>query len=298
MKRKNIQITATARCEHILKFLWLWKVATTATISKKFYANSTIEACYRRLKRLEQGRFIQSLPSKNGKGFVWSLDKSGFAYLKDEMPPETENGYLSEHLGHDLLVLAVQLGDWIFHLPKGWHLFTEQQMRRYPKESYPQWVSKSKIHRPDGYWYFNDGSSSRLLALEVELSQKKLTEYETTGRFYSLDAKADRVIWITGPLVNPDSIHSTVLKAIGSKSSSHSFITLKDFLANHWQSKVCVGKDVGASLYNILVQSPSNASPAPDRIHFFDTRKYPVNSVTKDKLENHRFFHVTGAFSL
>lgn len=297
MRRKEMRLSSET-CGGILSFLWQWKLATTATLAKKFYTHSSVEACYKRLQRLEKGRYVQSLVSRNGKGFVWALEKKGFQYLKDDLPELAEEGYLSESPGHDLIVLAAQLGCWIDGVPSGWQLFTEQQLRRFTKESYPEWVPRSKIHRPDGYWYYSNGSDSRLLAVEVELNQKALVDYETVGRFYRLDTKANQVIWITGKRANPSSIQEAILKSIKPKENIHSFISLDDFLKHHWQSKICIGKDTGKTFAEALVQSPSNPFPHVDKSHFYDIRKFPRKSVTNQNIETHRFFQLTGAFSL
>ncbi len=294
MTRKFKRIVMTKRCADILRFLWLFKIATTATIAKKFYSDSSIEACYRRLIGLAKGGYIQAVPLKGAEGFFWTLDKIGFAQLKDELPPNSENGYLSECPIHDLIVLSAHLGSWLCRKPDGWKLFTDQQIKRIPRDCYPSWVPKSKIHRPDGYWYWNQGSRTRLLALEIELSQKKLLEYETVARFYKLDTKVDQVIWITGPRVNSNSIDTVIEKSSGSKNI-HSFIPLKEFLKTLWQSKVQVGKSIGLTIEDLICQSPSNTSPVPEGFHFFDTRKYPVKSILNDKTQSHDFFHVTGA---
>lgn len=290
MGRKKYNITATDRCGQMFRFLWFWKVSTTATLANKFFPEVSIEACYRRLKRLEKGGFIQIRPYVGNTGYIWSLDKNGFGVIKQIFPTGTQEGYLSECPHHDLVVAAVHLGEWIQKSPPGWEVYTEQLMRKIPHEYYPAWVPKSKIHRADGFWHFNDGNHSRTVALEVELSQKKLTDYETVGRYYHLDAKVDHIIWITGPRVSPKSIHTAIQKSLGAHPNRHSFITLESFEKTFWQSPVSVGYMVGESLKKILVQEVSAASSAPDSYYFFDTRKYPVKSVTKRKSVCDGFF--------
>jgi len=296
MKSRIKNITTTDRCERILRFLWQWKIATTATIAKIFFPETSIEACYRRLKRLEKGRFIQIRTWKGATGFVWSLDEEGFGIVSRRFPNGSESGYLSECPIHDLVVLSAHLGDWAHQIPEGWQLCTEQQMRRIPKEFQPEWVPKSKIHRPDGFWYYRNGSGSRLVALEVELSRKSAAEYESTARYYQLDTKVSQVIWVTGPAVNPENIQKRIHKIIGIRSNPHSFVKLDDLIFRHWQSPVYLGNETGQSLKNLLVQKPSESSSPPESSHFFDTRKYPVKSATNLQTKNRHFLCMTGPY--
>ena len=280
----------------MLMFLWKWKLATTATLAQIFRGNSSIDAYYRILLRFEKAKYIRSVVSRDGNGFVWMLDKDGFTFVKDRLPELVEDGFLSENVGHDLLSLAAQLGYWVKGCPPGCEIITEQALRRIAKDSLPTWVPRSNIHRPDGYWHINDGNQTRLLALEVELNQKKLDDYETVGRFYSKYIECDGVIWIIGKRVSAKSINGAISKAISAEQTIHSFITLEEFIKNHWHAKVSTGNGVGRSIVQLLSRSSAEAHPQPDTTHFFDTRKYPIKSATKQNLETHHFFQVTGTF--
>lgn len=85
-----------------------------------------------------------------------------------------EVGYKSENKEHDFWVTAIHLGDWLYQIPIGSALCSEQQLRRLHRDHYPEWVPKSTDHRPDGWWNINCGrpNNKSLIALEVELSRK------------------------------------------------------------------------------------------------------------------------------
>ena len=152
----------------ILKYLWLWKAATTATLGIKFYGSPKSEACYKRLRRLAKAGFIRLRADGKGFNHVWMLEKKGFFCIKAHFEPD-EDGFKSENLRHDLFVQGVHLGDWVHGLPKDCHIFTEQQLRRFKPERYSSWLPQTDRHRPDGYWVVKRGDQYRTFALEVEL---------------------------------------------------------------------------------------------------------------------------------
>ena len=66
----------------ILRFLWKWKIATTAMLGLRFYNSDKSSGIYQRLVRLEAANFIQSRADKFGKRFVWMLTTKGFCTTK------------------------------------------------------------------------------------------------------------------------------------------------------------------------------------------------------------------------
>lgn len=282
----------------LLIFLWKWKLATTSIIKLKFFHKSSIWYCYKRLLSLEAGGFVQSLASKNGKGFYWSLTNKSFHYLKPILGSLEQNGFLSENPGHDLVVQAVQLGNWLRLIPSGVTFFTEQQLRRHSSEDYPSWVPRSKIHRPDGYTLFRTENGNRLLAIEVELSQKRLSDYETVSRFYDLDTDVTNVLWVTGSRVSINSVQAALAKANSSERNIHSFISFSDFIRNSWQSKIIAGRYYGDTLQTAYSNMLSTSYQQVDSFDFFDFRKFPKIPRSNRMLEQNPFFQLTSPISL
>lgn len=288
MGRKELQLSWD-RDLPLLKYLWQWKASTTATIAAKFFRNTTFYATYKRLHRLEKGGFIISVCSPSGVGFVWMLNLKGFKCIKPYLPELKENGFKSEHLGHDIVVSAVHQGEWLWSKPSGIEVIAEQELRRYDKKDYPSWVPRTSIRRPDGYWRIDDGNTKKTVALEVELHQKKLDEYGSISDFYHLDAQCAEVIWVVDYGYCWERIYERLTK---NKATSviHNFIHLHDFGTQGWQARIQFGKNAGKSLKEILVPSLGQPSDQSYMDVLFDFRKKPINSVPHSTMWNQLFF--------
>lgn len=158
-----------------LKYLWFWKVATTTFLKYGVYKNKNMERAYRRLLQLEKRRLIQSISNRDQSGVFWTLTDKGFKEIQFNHTKLIEYGYATEHMAHDFWVTAIHQAGWILRKPDTSAYFTEQQLRRFDKVSFPDWVPDSVIHRPDGYWKtdLSQPNSKSLVALEVELNKKQ-----------------------------------------------------------------------------------------------------------------------------
>src|SRR5439155_660448 len=142
--------------------------------------------------------FIKIVPNEDRTGGVWTLSKNGFDAIRWTLPEKLkEEGFASEHIKHDLLVLSAHLGDWILGLPNNVQLVTEQVLRRVLDDQLPNCISVSG-HRPDGYWIIQttDPKNPRVIALEVERSTKKPDDYRLAGDFYAERKEIESIIWI------------------------------------------------------------------------------------------------------
>jgi len=263
-----------------LYHLWRWKLATTSTLATKYFSDTAIENCYMRLWKLEKGGFVKSICARNGQGFLWTLDLNGYEVVKSNLL-ETfrEHGYKSEYLGHDLLVSAIHQGEWLMRVPEHCEIFTEQELRRL--EFYPEWVPKTNMHRPDGYWLLGNGSSQRIVALELELNSKSQDSYLSLGSKYELDIQCDEVIWVVGHNCNPKSIYQGLGRPASDDSNIHSFFLLRDFLDHGWQAKAVIGKSAGKSIREILATSAQHAANLDYMDVLLDLRKKPINPITR-----------------
>ncbi len=210
--------------------------------------------------------------------FAWSLDQKGYHAIRDLLPALREDGYKSEHIGHDLLVTAVHLGEWLFGAPVGVETFTEQQLRRYDHEFYPSWVPPDEAHRPDGYWNVPKGSIKNTIALEVELSRQTHKRYEAIGEFYAINKGIIRVLWIVRNLAAAQTINSQLVKAAPDAKTFHAFVLAPDFQKLGWGAEIVHGIDIGNSIHDLL-QNSTRTSPEPVLATLsLDTRKSPHKS--------------------
>ena len=210
--------------------------------------------------------------------FAWSLDQKGYQAIRDLLPALREDGYKSEHVGHDLLVTAVHLGEWLLGTPPGVEIFTEQQLRRYDHEFYPLWIPPDQAHRPDGYWNVPKGSIKNTIALEVELSRQTHKRYELIGEFYAINKGIIRVLWVVRNLAAAQTIDSQLSKANPGAKTFHAFALALDFQSLGWGAKIIHGVDTGSTIHDLL-QNSAKTSPGPVLATLnLDTRKSPHKS--------------------
>ncbi|MCX6126037.1 MAG: hypothetical protein NTV34_14995 [Proteobacteria bacterium] len=210
--------------------------------------------------------------------FAWSLDQKGYHAIRDLLPVLREDGYKSEHVGHDLLVTATHLGEWLLGTPFGVEIFTEQQLRRYDHESYPSWVPNDETHRPDGYWNVPDGAIKKTIALEVELSRQSHARYEATGDFYARNKSIIRVLWIVKNLAAAENINRHLCKAIAGGNTFHAFVLAHNFQSLGWGAPIVNGIETGSSIHSLLQNSTRTCSESVLARLNLDTRKSPHKS--------------------
>jgi hypothetical protein len=262
----------------ILFYLWQWKVATTVMLATRFYGNPRNQAAYRRLYRLEKAGFIQTKSSNSGDKYVWTLAKSGFNAIRGYLPSLKEEGYRCENIAHDLTTNLVHLGDWLHGVPKGYGLFSEQQLRRYELDDYPSWVPSSDRHRPDGYWKIPVEGKERVFALEVELSIKRKSEYGQIAYFYEGWRGVYRVLWVVGSSSIAKTVDTEIKKSLGDEVNYHNFVEVSQFRKNSWRAKISRGIDAGESIEQMLGNPPSTRREPVEGPCMFDARKSPHKS--------------------
>jgi len=134
-------------------------------------------------------------------------------------------------------------------------LFTEQQLRRYEPEEYPEWVPKSKKRKPDGYWRINgkDGEkSARVIALEVELSRKKEDEIRSIGYFYADEFRIDRVLWVALSKAMAER-QARIFGGLNvDRRAIHNFVLLSDFQRVGWDAPIILGPESGGTIESFL----------------------------------------------
>lgn len=279
------RVVLNVRDREILLFLWRFKFAPTNLIAARFYQNATQWSAYQRLRQLSQAGLIQSLYLESGGDHFWKLDQKGYIIVASSLPNLVQGGVGSENVRHDYLATVAHLGAWLRSEPSTVRLITEQELRRIDPQDYPIGVPKAQNHRPDGYWLIGEGNSPKLVALEVELSQKAKDVYDTFARFFYEDAMVSQVLWIVKTTEIAKRMYERFRNVVPDGSSVHSFVILGEFLKSIWQSKIVVGKDRGQTILNVL-QNKSKTSPEHVLdFDFFDTRKNPKDSTAKQNRE-------------
>jgi hypothetical protein len=193
-----------------------------------------------------EGRVHNSRAAKAGRKFVWLLDKRGYEAIRGYLTHQLEeDGYKSEHIGHDLVATAFHLGDWLVDAPGGVRIFSEQQLRRYHKDDYPEYVCKYRRHVPDGYTFIPRGNGGTTIAFEAELNAKGQNDYSSLYGSYGT-AKVDHVFWLGPKLTTTKRIWRYVQKKWDNdEPRRHSFITYPGFLRKGWGAEIVCGTGEG-----------------------------------------------------
>lgn len=232
------QAPITPRDLEILKYIWKWKVASTASIHESINRSGSTYSTTKVLEKLERNYLIESRFDRFEQFYVWQLTSVGFEEIKTRLGELIEDGYSSENHRHDRLVQALQLGDWAtFQNPRVIH-FTEQEMRRKDVPFYPEWVPKTKEHRADGYTRIVGTKKPSTIGYEVELSAKSIQRYEAIIRFYGAVRQVDRVIWVVEDNFVKDQILRAKANVRDETTNYHLFVDLQEFSKYGWDSKL------------------------------------------------------------
>lgn len=294
MARKRVILTE--RDLSLLEFLWKWKVVSTAALTARFFENRAPETAYTRLWHLKRSGHIAFVATGDAEAFVWALTQNGFHAIRNRLPELDEEGFKSESAGHDHLVSAIHLGDWLKAPPPGSESISEQEIRRFHLDCFPDWCPKTKRHRPDGYWRALRRDKWLTIALEVEIHQKKSSYYSWLAKFYDERQEIDRVVWVVKPRRLADSIWRELKRAVGERVAIHNLLALEDVQKLGWQSPILVGPEQGKPLAFLLNPSPQSSSN-PDWTRFLlDTRKSPHKSTRYRELKSSGSGNCIGAY--
>ena len=237
-RAKGRPVGLNPRDIEILKYIWKWKLASTASIHEAINKMQSPYGTYKILEKLERSDYICSQFDIIDRFNVWQMTSKGFLALLPRMKPLIEEGYLSENHYHDRLVQAFHLGEWCSYNFPQVELWSEQDMRRHDPADYPDWVPGSRDHRPDGYTRLKFLEKNVALAFEVELSCKRPALYEKILDYYKHARNIYRVYW----LVKNQETKDVILRAracINEESSNyHLFVDLDDYLKNGWDAVV------------------------------------------------------------
>lgn len=255
-KRKSNRLDVTARDIKILKFLWKWKMVSTAAVGLRFFPNASVHTGYRRLLALAQFGFVTFIQIDHTTGQGWTLTPKGYKVIRHLLGDLSVDGFKSEYPHHDRLVTALHLGNWLTNQPEYTQTFSEQQLRRIPVDLWDDWVPKSTTHRPDGYSLLFRGERKLVVAFEVELWLKSKNRYEPLVAFYDVQQSIDMVIWLVNSKVTLNSMKRTFERFNIREMQKHHFILLSDFQARGWYAPFVSGKFIGKTPAEILLHLP------------------------------------------
>ena len=233
----------------ILHFLWRWKLARSCDLELCEGTPAPIATVYHRVGRRHARKFIEPIACQGRRPVWWQLTKKGFFSIRESLGDLGEEGFLTANPFHDQCVLAFQLGEFAKGRYPGVSFFTEQELRRLSHEQYLPWVPQLIGHRPDGFTKIQTEAETRIFAIEVELSDKKMGRFESAMFSYGTSRGFDHVLWLTSAaLIRERLIRAKT--AVGDETADvHLFVDFDDFKKFGWGAPVrCEQLEAGSSL--------------------------------------------------
>ncbi len=288
----------TQRDYELLKFLWVWKLASTAVLRRRFFPNINCEIFpYKKLRQIQKAGYLNQIAFLNGgyagkyeKLYVWALSKKGFSEIRVAMGNLKEDGYCSEYPQHDYLVSSIHLGEFLGNIPNDVRIFSENQLRRFPLHRYPAWVPKDAAHRPDGYWCIGAGHEQKIYALEVETSVKSISRYTQCASFYRRTKEIGRVFWYVESVGEAQSVQKALRSYDESRFQIHNFILLSDYVKSGWLAPIVIGGDRPQTLRDFLTVNTGNLPATTEQLvahhAWLNPRIARVNSASSKKAQN------------
>jgi hypothetical protein len=271
-------VILTDRDMGLLKFLWRWKVLSTAAITARFYNGRSPVTAYTRLWHLKRAAFLQLIGDKEGRRAVWGLTSKGYSAIQNGLSDLSESGFKTENAEHDHLVTAFHLGEWLNDNSNNGECFTEQELRRFHLDHFPSWVPQTNEHRPDGYSRIYRQGKPITLAIEVEINQKRDRFYQQLAHFYDRNEVIKRILWCVSTANLARKISRLIETEVPGRHAIHNFITRADFERSGWSAPILLGAEAGKAIH-YLFDERVQTSPKPVWTPFLlDTRKCPHRS--------------------
>lgn len=283
----------------ILKFLWKWKVSTIAVLREALAPDQNHNTFNKRMRKLETNGLIECervlFPSLN----LWQLTDHGCYAIRESLGPIQDDGFRSASPYHDALVLAFQLGEWLWQTSEKPKIITDQELLRYPKDYLIDCLPNSTDHRPDGYTLVKRENKDRVLAFEVELHAKSVDRNTSVIRWYDVMREVERVFWLVGDEYIINQFKKAKSEAKSKAEGLHLFIRLDEYLKSGWDS-ICItecAEKVGSirEIFSIHMGQESgkqlgNQGYKPDFSIFTDHRKFlKVSKTSRDFLISPNF---------
>jgi len=259
------KIVIQERDGDIFRLIWRLKIMTTHAIIRKFFrdsekytTDSKHEAGYNRLMRLQRAGYVQRVTITEGE-FGWILTPKSYQLIRETLPHISNDGFKSEYKLHDFIASAFQFGEWLTGNPAGALAVSEQQLRRFPEDNWPDWIPRTPMgtkrkewHRPDGLSKFIYGGNEVVAAFEYERTVKEASRYKSVVSYYNNTPTVTYVFWLvdTQNMVNK---LLTICKMHGLQDlSRHNFVQLSELREKGWRAQFSAGILEGKSLLEVL----------------------------------------------
>ena len=181
----------------LLRALWRWKVLSHTLARQMAFGEISQKNAYNKIRRLIKEEYIIERKGPGIKLPVLQLSQKGFDHIKYDLGELREQRFKAQSVTHDYLATAF-LQSAKTKMPElEIDFFTEQELLCTDFSLFPDWISTSARHVPDGYMKIQGEGKPLVVALEVELHLKEKHRYAKMAyHFTDKDPKTDVVFWL------------------------------------------------------------------------------------------------------
>ena len=267
-----------------------------STIHQRFFHDLLPRSMYSRLAALEKGGFIASKRTDDGGLHYWELSNRGFKLARARLPELKNEFYRSQAPSHDLIVAAVQLGNWVASWPSHAKVLTERQVTQYHPDLLPAWFSEFG-RNPDGFWRIERKDRTPIvIALEVEQSQQSRTHYHDLAHRYGVARWIDRVVWVASTETHANSLNRFFSEVSQYREEKiHNILILSEVMKLGWRARFKHGSETGKTISDLLGDEagikPVESGSEGDRLQAWASlidgeNAQPIHTYS-DRLEEH-----------
>ncbi|MCM0604491.1 MAG: hypothetical protein KA715_00200 [Xanthomonadaceae bacterium] len=227
----------------LVKFIWKWKVVTSSMIGLHFYKTAFGQAHYKKIQLLKKSKLIRDVVDPDSLRYFYSVTKDGFLLIKGSLPAIIADGFKSESIIHDAESSAIQYWMGCFLCRSQEQIITEQEIRHCDSSKLHPLLPKTKDHRPDGYFVFDENQNEvSLIAFEYDRSRKPKELFGPVNYFYENYPAIKKVIWVTDSRSNAVRLHDELKKSSEHSFTKHVFFILEEFLKKGFESRSFDGR--------------------------------------------------------
>lgn len=249
----------TERDLRVFRFLWKWKISTTAFLHVGFFPDAKAKTAYERLLLLKKAGYLTVYMSNKGAEKLWGLTKVGFSKIRKDLPAFKAEVFKPNSLPHDIRAQAVQLGVFDLVSQQDVVCISEQELRCDP--DYLPNFAKDFSHKPDGYWVFNN---QNVIAIEVELSHKESQAYYDLAYKYDASEAIKAVLWV----VESESFARRILRVVeqfaNGSNHKYSIVYYQHFSELSADCRIIGGNFRGEKLSFLLEKMGAKRFPTND----------------------------------
>ncbi len=256
----------------LMRILWKWKLLSFPLASQMVFSKISKLGSYRKIKRLVNEGYLIERKVGRLEIEVIQLSKKGFDCIKYDLGETRQLRFAAQSVDHDYIATAFHLGEFVYGVPKGVTLLSEQQLQTVDSSLLPSWAIKNYEHIPDGYIRFEAGEIKKTIAIEVELNYKSTIRYMKMGYYFDADReKVDTVLWLCDGIAIAQFIANQLFEAKPRNSGVHNIILLESWIELGWEAESIHGDSKGKSIREIYL-SKGYQNPSQNLVNTWSTQ--------------------------